>query len=197
MIAAANARRAISLAELAHEFDRIGKPRKVIGVFDLSDQFPTEGRPEYAPFFVTGAHMAEVEVNLHTGEVQVLRLAAAHDVGRAVNPVDAQGQIEGAAVMGLGAALMEEYLPGQSTGFSDYYLPTVRSMPKMEISLVEVPGYHAPYGVKGLGEAAMLPSTPAIVNGISRAVGVRLRVIPATPERVLAAIRSAAKEGIG
>jgi CO/xanthine dehydrogenase Mo-binding subunit len=91
-------------------------------------------------------------------------------------------------IMGLGAALMEEFLPGRSTGFSDYYLPTVRSMPEIEVILVEVPGRHGPHGVKGLGEAAMLPSTPAIINAISRAIGARIRTIPATPERVLAAI---------
>ncbi len=179
----------LPLAEVAREFDRLGKSRRTLGIFDLSPRFPPEASPEYAPLFVTGAHLAEVEVNMRTGEVQVLRMVAAHDVGRAVNRPDAEGQIEGAVVMGLGAALMEEVLPGHTTGFADYYLPTVKSMPEIEVVLVEVPSRFGPFGVKGLGEAAMLPATPAIVNAISRAIGQRVRTIPATPERILAAIR--------
>jgi len=185
---------AVTLLKIAREFDRIGKPRKVVGVFDLSDRFPDTERPEYLPLFVTGAHVAQVEVNMRTGEVRVLRMAAAHDVGRAINWTDARGQIEGAVMMGLGAALMEEYIPGETTGFRNYYLPTVKAMPQMDVVLVEVPSYLNPLGVKGLGEAPMLPATPAIVNAISRAIGARLRAIPATPERVLAAIQSRRKE---
>jgi CO/xanthine dehydrogenase Mo-binding subunit len=180
----------VSLAEVAAEFDRLGKPRRLASAFDVSPSFPDESRPEYIPLFVTGAHLADVAVNLHTGDVHVRRVVAAHDVGRVVNRPDAEGQVEGAVVMGLGAALMEEYLPGRSSGFSDYYLPTVRSMPEIEVILVEVPSRQGPHGVKGLGEAAMLPSTPAIINAVSRAIGARVRSIPATPERVLATIRS-------
>jgi CO/xanthine dehydrogenase Mo-binding subunit len=174
----------------------MGKSRRVAGFFDLSSEFPGETRPEYLPIFVTGAHVAEVVVNLHTGEVQVERVVATHDVGRAINPIDAKGQIEGAVVMGLGAALMEEYIPGASTGFSDYYLPTIRSMPEIEVLLVEVPSHHGPLGCKGLGEAAMLPTTPAIINAISRAIGARIRKIPATPERVLERMHESANQRV-
>jgi aldehyde oxidoreductase len=180
---------AIGLAETAAEFDRIGKSRRVRGFFDLSDRFPGETKPEYVPLFVTGAHVAEVEVDLRTGQTRVLRMTAAHDVGRVVNRLDAEGQIEGAIIMGLGAALMEEVIPGHTRGFADYYLPTAKSMPQTDVILVEVPSLHGPHGVKGLGEAAMLPATPAIINAMSRAIGRRLREIPATPERVLRAIR--------
>lgn len=173
----------VQLREVAQEFDRLGKSRRLAGFFDLAPVTPEE-RPEYLPLFVTGAHIAEVAVHEGTGEVEVLRVVAAHDLGRTINPVDATGQIEGAILMGLGAALMEEYLPGKSTGFSDYYVPTLKSKPEMTIILVEVPSEYGPYGVKGLGEAAMLPATPAIINAVSRAIGVRIRVIPATPERV-------------
>jgi CO/xanthine dehydrogenase Mo-binding subunit/aerobic-type carbon monoxide dehydrogenase small subunit (CoxS/CutS family) len=180
-----DAARSVSLAEVAAEFDRLGISRKAVGLFDLTSLHPDESRPEYVPYFVTGAQLAEVVVDLRTGQVRVPRVVAAHDVGRAVNPPDAKGQIEGAVLMGLGAALMEEVIPGRSTGFSDYYLPTMASMPEIQVFLVEVPSYHGPLGVKGLGEAAMLPTAPAIVNGISRAIGARIRVLPATPERVL------------
>jgi CO/xanthine dehydrogenase Mo-binding subunit len=178
----------VSLIEIATEFDRIGKDRRVRGYFDLTDHFPLETKPEYVPLFVTGAHAAEVEVDLRTGETRVLRMAAAHDVGRVVNRLDAEGQIEGAILMGVGAALMEEVIPGHTRGFADYYLPTAKSKPQTGVILVEVPGLHGPHGVKGLGEAAMLPASPAIINAMSRAIGVRLREIPATPERVLRAM---------
>ncbi|HUH95959.1 MAG TPA: molybdopterin cofactor-binding domain-containing protein [Anaerolineales bacterium] len=178
----------VPLSEVAREFDRIGKSRRVSGSFDLTPQLP-EQRPEYLPLFITGAHLADVRVDMETGVVKVLRVVAAHDVGRAVNPLDAAGQIEGAVVMGLGAALQEEYLPGLTDGISQYQLPTSSAMPDIQTILVEVPSRLGPYGVKGLGEAALLPSTPAIINAVSRAIGSRLRTIPATPERVLNAIR--------
>lgn len=179
--------RSVLLSDVAREFDRMGKSRCAKGFFDISPQLP-EQRPEYLPLFITGAHLADLVVDMETGLVQVLRVVAAHDVGRAINPLDAAGQIEGAVVMGLGAALQEEYLPGLTEGFSQYHIPTIGSMPEIKTILVEVPSRLGPYGVKGLGEAAMLPTTPAIINAISRAIGCRLRSIPATAERVLAAI---------
>jgi CO/xanthine dehydrogenase Mo-binding subunit len=180
--------RSVSLVDVAGEFDRIGKSRRVQGCFDISDSLSVQPRPEYVPLFVTGAQVADVLVDMETGLVKVLHVTAAHDVGRVVNPLDASGQIEGAIVMGLGAALSEEYLPGQTTTLSHYLLPMVGSMPEIQTILVEVPSRLGPYGVKGLGEAAMLPSTPAIINAVSRAIGCRIRSIPATPERILLAI---------
>jgi CO/xanthine dehydrogenase Mo-binding subunit len=162
----------------------------VPGFFDLSSQFPKETRPEYIPIFVTGAQLAEVIVDLRSGAVQVTRMVAAHDIGRAINPLDARGQIEGSIVMGIGAALMEQIIPGASSGFGDYYLPTIKSMPEIEVMLVEVPSTHGPLGAKGLAEASMLPSTPAIINAISRTIGARIRELPATPERVLKTIQA-------
>jgi CO/xanthine dehydrogenase Mo-binding subunit len=180
--------RFVTLAAVAAEFDLLGKSRRVIGMFDLSAQFPEETRPEYLPIFVTGAHLAQVVVDMETGLVQVKRLVAAHDVGRAINPDGAIGQIQGAAIMGLGSALLEEYIPGASSGFENYILPMVHAIPEMEVILVEVPSFYGPHGAKGLGEAAMLPTAPAVINAVSRAIGHRIRQIPATPERVLKAI---------
>jgi CO/xanthine dehydrogenase Mo-binding subunit len=180
---------AVPLTGVAREFDRMGRSRRVVDYFDLSSAFPEQTRPEYLPLFITGAHLADVSVNLETGVVQVLRMVAVHDVGHVVNPLDAEGQVEGAVMMGLGAALMEEYLPGKTTSLINYHLPNVGCMPEIKVILVEIPSQFGPYGVKGLGEAALLPSTPAIINAVSRAIGMRIRSIPATPERVLAAIR--------
>jgi CO/xanthine dehydrogenase Mo-binding subunit/aerobic-type carbon monoxide dehydrogenase small subunit (CoxS/CutS family) len=195
VVSGSDPERALPLAEVARAWSSWGKPHKVVGVFDLSPLFPGHGRHDYTPHFVTGAHLAEVVLNLATGQAQVTRMVAAHDVGRAINPPDARGQIEGAMVMGLGAALMEEYLPGHSTGFGDYYLPTVKSMPELEVLLVEVPSFYGPLGAKGLGEAPILPAAPAIVNAVSRAAGVRIRQLPATGERILRAMHDQPRSG--
>ncbi len=181
--------RRLPLPAIAAEFDRLGMSRRVTGVYDLSARFPAQTRPHYLPLFCTAAHAALVTVDRRTGLIRVERIAAAQDVGRAINPVDAAGQLEGSMVMGLGAALMEEVFPGASTGFANYYLPTLKSMPRLETILVEVPGRYGPLGVKGMAEAALPAATPAIVNAISRAIGRRIREIPATPERVLQVIR--------
>jgi len=184
----------VSLVDVAKEFDRIGKSRRVQGCFDITESLSVQPRPEYIPLFVTGAQVADVLVDMETGVVRVLRVIAAHDVGRVVNPLDASGQIEGAIVMGLGAALSEEYLPGQTAGLSQYLVPMIDSLPEIQTILVEVPSRLGPYGVKGLGEAAMLPSTPAIINALSRAIGHRIRSIPANPERILSVIRKSNRQ---
>jgi CO/xanthine dehydrogenase Mo-binding subunit len=182
----------LPLVEVAGEFDRLGKPRKIAGMFDLSPLFPEATRPEYIPLFVTGAQAAQVLLDLETGMVQARRMAAVHDVGRLINPKDAHGQIVGAMMMGIGSALLEEYIPGKSTGFSDYILPMIDAAPEIEVIFIEAPSYHGPFGAKGVGETAILPTAPAIANAISRAIGVRLRRIPATPPRVLELIRAKA-----
>jgi CO/xanthine dehydrogenase Mo-binding subunit len=182
----------VTLPQVAAEMDRIGLSRKVKGVFQPEYSLPpTDGdHRTYLPFFVSGVHIAEVSVNVETGETNVHRVVGVHDVGRVINPQGAEGQVEGAILMSLGSALMEEYLPGTSTGFSDYYLPTLRSAPEIEVVFVEVPSRWGPLGAKGLAEGAVLPTAPAILNAVSHAVGGRVRELPATPERVLNAIRA-------
>jgi nicotinate dehydrogenase large molybdopterin subunit len=181
---------AISLAEVAQGIEHMGKSRKVLGVFDPSPDFPEETRPRYTPHFATGAHLAEVLVDLQTGRVEVTRFVAVHDVGRVINRPGAEGQVEGSILMGIGSALYEEYIPDLTNGFVNYILPMVNEMPQMETILVEVPGFAGPFGAKGLGETAMLASTPAVINAVSRAIGTRIREIPATPERVMIAMNN-------
>jgi CO/xanthine dehydrogenase Mo-binding subunit len=181
--------KSIALEGVAREFDEIGRSRKVIGLFDMSSLFPEDTRPEYTPQIVTGADLAQVLVDLETGQVEVKRVVASHDVGRAINPPGAKGQIRGAVMMGVGTALSEAYIPGVSTGFTDYVLPMESAMPDVEVILVEVPSFYGPLGAKGLGETPILPATPAIINAVSRAIGVRIRELPATPPCVLKAIR--------
>jgi CO/xanthine dehydrogenase Mo-binding subunit len=148
------------------------------------------GRPWQA--YVFGAQVAEVEVDTVTGEVQVLGVWAAHDVGRAVNPRGVEGQIEGGIVQALGQGLMEEYKTerGHTTtpGFAKYILPTSLDIPRISSVIVEDPDPIGPLGVKGIGEPAMVPTIPAIMNAIYDAVGVRIMTLPATPEKVLEAL---------
>ena len=149
------------------------------------------GRPWQA--YVFGCQVAEVEVDTVTGEVQVLGIWAAHDVGRAVNPQGVEGQIEGGIVQALGQGLMEDYKleHGHTTtsGFAKYILPTSLDVPQVNSIIVEDPDPIGPLGVKGIGEPAMVPTIPAVMNAIYDAVGVRITSLPATPEKVLMAIR--------
>ena len=153
------------------------------------------GRPWQA--YVYGCQVAEVEVDTLTGEVQVLGIWAAHDVGRAVNPRGVEGQIEGGIVQALGQGLMEDYkLEGGRTstsGFAKYILPTSLDVPHVTSIILEDPDPIGPLGVKGIGEPAMIPTIPAVMNAIYDAVGVRIMSLPATPEKVLTAIKDKEK----
>ncbi len=135
-----------------------------------------------------GAHMAEVEVDVELGTVRVLRVTAAHDVGRAINPTLIEGQIEGGVAQGLGMALMEEFVPGKGENLHDYLIPSAGDIPPVESILIEDASPVGPFGAKGIGEQAVIPTAPAILNAIYDAVGVRIRKIPATPDRIRAAI---------
>ncbi|MDP6743080.1 MAG: molybdopterin-dependent oxidoreductase [SAR324 cluster bacterium] len=140
-----------------------------------------------------GAHIAEVEVDTLLGTTKVLRLAAAHDVGKTINPTQVEGQIQGGIAQGLGMALMEEYVQCVSENLHDYLMPTVGDMPEIEIILIEDPEPLGPYGAKGIGEHALIPTAPAILAGIKHATGVSIRHVPATPDRVFTALQEAGK----
>jgi len=151
---------------------------------------PLDKNGQGVPYAVYGfgAHLAEVEIDLALGTVKVLKLTAAHDVGRAVNPTLIEGQIEGGAAQGLGMALMEEFIPGKGENLHDYLIPTIGDVPPVESILIEDPSPVGPFGAKGIGEQALIPTAPAILNAICDAVGVRIRKLPATPDKVRAAI---------
>ncbi|WP_445242129.1 molybdopterin-dependent oxidoreductase [Methylovirgula sp. 4M-Z18] len=152
-----------------------------------------DGQGDPYALYGFGAHMAEVEVDMELGRVRVLKITAAHDVGRAINPTLIEGQVEGGAAQGLGLALMEEFHPGRGESLHDYLIPTVGDMPPVETILIEDASPVGPFGAKGIGEQALIPTAPAILNGIYDAAGVRIRKVPATPDRVRAAIQK--KEG--
>ena len=136
-----------------------------------------------------GAHIAEVEVDILLGTTKVLRMAAAHDLGKTINPTQVEGQIQGGIAQGLGMALMEEYIQCVSENLHDYLMPTVGDMPEIDIILIEDPEPLGPYGAKGIGEHALIPTAPAILAGIKHATGVSIRHLPATPDRVYTAIK--------
>jgi xanthine dehydrogenase molybdenum-binding subunit len=139
-----------------------------------------------------GAQMVEVEVDTETGQVRVLRLACANDVGRAINPMAVEGQIEGGAHMGLGYALTEEVQVKEgrvlNPNLHDYRLFTMADMPDIESIIIETDDPQGPFGAKGVGEMGGTPTAAAIANAIYDAVGVRLTSVPMTAERVLKAL---------
>lgn len=150
-----------------------------------------DGQGEPYAVFGYGAHLAEIEVDIELGCVKVLNLICAHDVGKAINPTLVEGQIEGGAAQGLGLALMEEFFPGKGENLHDYLIPTIGDMPPVTSILIEDASSIGPYGAKGIGEQALIPTAPAILNAIHFATGARIRQIPATPDRVRSAILAA------
>ena len=145
--------------------------------------------------------IAEVEVDTETGEVRVLKLINAYEVGRAVNPKLIEGQIIGGSVMGMAHALMETVYPyypsieNQVISFKDYVLPSALDIPEIKSVVVEYPSKTGPYGVKGMGEMTANSPPPAIVNAIYDAIGVWITELPITPEKVLKALEQ--KKGGG
>ncbi len=141
---------------------------------------------------------AEVEVDDETGEVRVLRLQQCYDVGRAINPTQVEGQIEGGAMMGLGLGVLENcypYYPSvehRGGAFGSYLAPGMEEMPQIETILIENPSADGPYGAKGIGEMANNPQPPAIAAAVYDAVGVWVTELPITPERVLRALEAKA-----
>jgi CO/xanthine dehydrogenase Mo-binding subunit len=182
--------RTITLRDLP--LDRYGYVLTGEATFDPPTS-PLDENGQGIPYavFGFGAHLAEVVVDTELGTVQVLKITAAHDVGRAINPTLIEGQIEGGAAQGLGMALMEEFFPGKGENLHDYLIPTAGDMPPVESILIEDPSPIGPFGAKGIGEQAVIPTAPAILNAIHDAIGVRVHRVPATPDRIRAAILAA------
>jgi carbon-monoxide dehydrogenase large subunit len=143
-------------------------------------------------FWMISAQAAEVEVDVETGVVRVLRVAAAADIGRAINPTGCEQQIEGGVIMGLSNTLFEEFHLERgricNDGFRDYKIATIQDTPEIIPILVESDHPEAPFGAKGIGEPAAAATAPAIANALFDALGVRVGDLPITPARVLAAL---------
>jgi CO/xanthine dehydrogenase Mo-binding subunit len=185
--------RKIGLASL--EADARGYVLSAEETFDPPTS-PLDENGQGVPYavFGFGAHMAEVEVDTALGTVKVLKITAAHDVGRAINPTLVEGQIEGGIAQGLGLALMEEFFPGRGENLHDYLIPTIGDVPPIESILIEDASPLGPFGAKGIGEQALIPTAPAILNAIHHATGVRMYRVPVTPDRLRAAILARREE---
>jgi CO/xanthine dehydrogenase Mo-binding subunit/aerobic-type carbon monoxide dehydrogenase small subunit (CoxS/CutS family) len=183
----AGKKKAVGLRDLP--LDERGYVVSAEATFDPATS-PLNANGQGIPYAVYGfgAHLAELEVDTELGTIKVLKITAAHDVGRAINPTLVEGQIEGGAAQGLGMALMEEFFPGKGENLHDYLIPTIGDMPPVESILIEDPSPAGPFGAKGVGEQALIPTAPAILNALYDAVGVRIRKLPATPDKVRAAI---------
>jgi CO/xanthine dehydrogenase Mo-binding subunit len=178
----------------ALEADQNGDVAVGEGYFDPPTT-PLDRDGQGVPYATYGfaAQMAEVEVDLELGTVRVLKVHAAHDVGRAINPTQVEGQIHGGIAQGLGMALMEEYVAGRTDNLHDYLIPTIGDVPPIVVHIVEDPEPLGPFGAKGVGEPALIATAPAILNAIHHATGVRITQVPATPDRVRKAIAEQAR----
>ena len=159
---------------------------------------PETGQGKPFATYVYATQIAEVDVDDETGEVDVLRICAAHDCGTAINPMLVEGQVEGGISMGVGMALQEEMLFDANgrivnPSLTNYIMPTSLDMPEIHVDIVQGFDPTGPFGAKGVGEPTAVPTAAAILNAIHDAVGVRITALPATAEKVLAAIK--AKKG--
>lgn len=174
----------ISVRQLAYEAHLDGKS------FFVAEQNQPQNSP---PWY---AQAVEVEVDMETGKVRILKVAAFHDVGNVINPVIASGQLEGGIMQGVGYATMEEmkYLGGKrpiTDSYQKYLIPTIQDMPEIEIGFVEEPCPEGPLGARGLGEVGIIPVAAAIASAVEDATGIRFYQLPLTPERVLCGIEEA------
>lgn len=144
--------------------------------------------------YIYATQIADVEVDTDTGEVTVLRVGAAHDVGIAINPMMVEQQIEGAVLQGMGYGMMEEVVLNKgitkTPNFSKFLIPTSMDAPEITTMIVESDVGRGPYGAKGVGEGAIIPTAVAVVNAVYDAIGVRIFDLPITPEKVLAGLEA-------
>ena len=177
----------VEMSALAQRANQKGIPLKWQGYFDPEtvplDPDTGQGVP-YATYAFAG-QLILLTVDTLTGEVSVDKVFAAHDVGRAIHPENVKGQICGGIAMGIGFALMEEFIPGQTISMKDYHIPTSADVPEIVPIIVESSEPTGPFGAKGVGEPALIPTAPAILNALADALGQRIYNLPANLESVL------------
>jgi CO/xanthine dehydrogenase Mo-binding subunit len=185
----------VPISELVKTLYHRGKPISEVATFNPPNTplDPETGQGTPYPTYAYATQVAQVEVDTRTGLVRVLKIAAAHDVGKAVNPSLVRGQISGGIGFGIGMALLEnialERGRNLNPNFVDYLLPTSTDMPEIEPIIVEENEPSGPFGAKGIGEQSSVPTAPAILNAIYNATGVRINALPANPDRVLKALK--------
>ena len=189
--------RRVTLAKLVAECGRRGVAPAHLATFHAEQAPPVDlatGQGRTFPDFTYGCHAAEVEVDTETGAVRLLKYAACHDVGQAINPQSVEGQIQGGAVMGIGQALTEEIVVdngnNMSTLFANYLIPTALDVPDVQAVVVESGEGKGPFQARGVGEPPTGPPPAALASAIQDAAGVRLTDLPITPERVARALEA-------
>ncbi|MBL8589945.1 MAG: xanthine dehydrogenase family protein molybdopterin-binding subunit [Methylobacteriaceae bacterium] len=172
----------MSIRDIARQMAKTGGP--IVGYATLNAQGAAPG---------LAFHIVDTQTDPETGKTTILRYTALQDVGRAIHPAFVEGQMQGGVAQGIGWALNEEYVYGadgrmQNAGFLDYRVPVASDLPMIDTVMVEVPNPRHPYGVKGVGEAPIVPPMAAIANAVARGAGVRFTQLPMSPPRVLAAL---------
>lgn len=184
-------RRSVSFGEVVAQAKREGRDTRLSNEYEAPETRPLGTGGDMHVAFSYAAQAALVEVNLDTGEVACKKVISATDVGRALNPLALQGQVEGGIVMCLGNALTEEYIIEKGVPFTNkfarYKMPNIKQMPEIVNLVVEDPAAAGPYGAKGVGEISSIPTTPAITNAIREAIGVRVTRLPVDQEQLLLA----------
>jgi CO/xanthine dehydrogenase Mo-binding subunit len=193
----------LTLAELAVACERQGVHTSHLSIWraETGSFDPATGQGDSFPDYTYGTHAAEVEVDIETGQVTVLRYAACHDVGRAINPMRVEGQIQGGAMQGLGYALAEDLVAEQgypqAALFANYLIPNSYDFPDVQVDIIESGEGKGPLGARGIGEPPIGNVAAAIASAIHDAIGVRPSQLPITPERVLALLDGQAGAGGG
>ncbi|MCK6455190.1 MAG: xanthine dehydrogenase family protein molybdopterin-binding subunit [Phycisphaerae bacterium] len=183
--------RSVPLAEVVAQGRARGYSLEATALFKprtVCEDFDTGQSPRAFITYLFGSHIAEVLVDIETGEVRVDRYIACHDVGRAINPQSVAGQMAGGATQGIGMALMEEVVNRDgriaNPNFTDYILPTFRDIPPVECVILENDDPGGPFGARGIGEPPLIAATPAVLSAIADAIGVHTHTTPCTPQRV-------------
>jgi CO/xanthine dehydrogenase Mo-binding subunit len=177
----------LGFKELAAKLDETGGP--VVGSATVKPNTGVGG--------AFAANIVDVEVDPETGKVQILRFTIAQDAGKAIHPAYVEGQLQGGSAQGIGWALNEEYFYTErgemaNSSYLDYRIPTALDLPMIDTVIVEVPNPGHPFGVRGVGEAPIVPPMAAIANAIYGATGVRLTELPMRPDRVVGALQAQA-----
>lgn len=184
----------MTFSELMGELKKRGKMALGSGSFNPNTTYLDPVDMHGIPFacYAFATHIIEVEVDTNTGQVDVLKVVAAHDVGKAINKQMVEAQIEGGCAMGMGLGLLEELEVAngkiKNPGFSKYLINTNMDMPEIYPIIVEDPTSSGPFGAKGVGEPALIPVAPAILNAIYDAIGIRFTEIPVTPRKIIEAL---------
>jgi aldehyde oxidoreductase len=179
-------------AKTYQDLVKAGKPTRYLGNHNLqhTGMDPVTAQGQHFATRVHGVQMAEIEVNTESGEVRILKMSAVVDCGTVINPLVVSCQLEGGMDMGAGIALREKYVHGETVDWVTYKYPTMKEAFEKEVILLETPRKNGPLGATGVGEFTLMPTSPAILNAIDNAIGVRIYDLPATPDKILKALKA-------